>query len=259
MSEVVSLMVEGKVATLSFNRPECMNSYDMAMSEQLLEATEWLEANQEINIVILKGQGEAFMAGGDIRFFADRLEQMPQGVKAIIRRLASTVHNMRQSNKLFVAVVHGAVAGAGLSLMLACDLVLAREDTVFTTAYSRLGTSPDGGLSYFLPRLVGEKKAMELLLLADRFDAKEAYKLGLINRVLPLATFEQDIITYLAKVSNLPSLASQRIKELIYASHNNSLADQLELEAKHFVEATQTQNFTEGVKAFLEKRRPNFD
>lgn len=258
MEEAATLVIDGSLATIFLNRPKVMNTYNDAMAEALLAHTEALSFNDDVKVVVLRGHGSAFMAGGDIAFFAKKLPSMPEGIRPIIRTLANTVNNMRQSKQLYLAAVHGAVAGAGLSLMLACDLVLAEEKTIFTTAYNRLGTSPDGGLSYFLPKLIGDKKAMELLLLSERLTAQAFLDLGLINRLASNEAFEDKLQSLITKMAHLPHLSSSHIKALVYQSHHVSFDTQSELEAKCFVESVQTQDFSEGVMAFVEKRKPLF-
>ena len=258
MNTAATLTIEGQVATITLNRPKAMNSYNLDMAEALLAHTEALSFNDEVSTVLLRGAGNVFMAGGGIEIFCKKLASMPKGIRSIVRTLANTVNNMRQSKQTYLASVHGAVAGAGLSLMLACDLVLAEENTVFTTAYNRLGTSSDGGLSYFLPKLVGDKKAMELLLLSDRISAQDCVRLGMINKACTSEEFEADIQKWLSKLTRLPATSSSNLKQLIYQSHHLSFESQCELEANSFIESVQTKDFAEGVQAFMEKRAAKF-
>lgn len=256
--EAATLTIDGAIATITLYRPKALNSYNEDMAQALLTHTETLSFNKEVRVVLLRGEGGAFMAGGDIEFFARELSNMPKGIRGIIRTLYNTINNMRQSDLIYVAAVHGAVAGAGMSIMLGCDLVLAAENTVFTTAYNRLGTSVDGGLSYFLPKLVGDKKAMELLLLSERVSAQEMQQLGLVNKVIPTDHFEADVKNWLLKLSKTARTSSNHIKQLVYQSQHNSFETQCEAEAKGFIESVQTEDFAEGVHAFLEKRHPVF-
>lgn len=259
MSQAATLNIDDAVATINLNRANKLNSYNLDMARSLLQHTEELSFNQNVKVILLRGDGNSFMAGGDINFFSETLSTMPQGVRSIIRTLADTIKNIRNSKQIYIAAVHGAVAGAGMSLMLACDLVLASTETTFLTAYSKLGTSPDGGLSYFLPKLIGDKKAMQLLLLSERLDSKAFYDLGLINELCDEVQFNERIKSWLIKLSKLPFQASSQIKQLVYSSHQNSLDDQFEQEAKCFIASTQTKEFSEGVTAFLEKRQPDFN
>lgn len=256
--DAATLTIDGQIATITLNRPKAMNSYNLEMAEALLAHTEQLSFNQEVRVVLLRGTGPAFMAGGDIEFFARELANMPKGIRSIIRTLYNTINNMRQSDLIYIAAVHGAVAGAGMSIMLGCDLVLSEENTVFTTAYNRLGTSPDGGLSYFLPKLVGDKKAMELLLLSERTAATEMHRLGLINALCTNEAFGAELERWLTKLVKTPRTSSNHIKKLVHQSHHNSFETQCEAEAKGFIESVQTNDFAQGVHAFIEKRHPEF-
>jgi 2-(1,2-epoxy-1,2-dihydrophenyl)acetyl-CoA isomerase len=157
-----------------------------------------------------------------------------------------------------VASVRGAAAGFGLSLLCACDLAIASHDSYFTAAYRNLGVTPDGGLSYALPRLVGSKKAMEILLLGERFGADEALRLGLVNRVVPDAELERATTALATALAAGPSLATRNGKRLIRQSLSQPLSVQLDAEAVSFAACAATTDFTEGVRAFLEKRPPNF-
>ena len=157
-----------------------------------------------------------------------------------------------------LASVQGAAAGFGLSLMLACDLIIAADNSFYTTAYLQLGTTPDGGGTFFLPRAVGLKKATELLMLSERIDAQTALGLGLINRVVALADLEQETCRLAERLARGPTRAYANAKRLLNASVAPALQDQLDREAVSFADCAATEDFAEGVHAFLDKRRPNF-
>lgn len=253
MDQTVTLNIDHAIATISFNRSDDMNTYNLEMSKALLDVTETLLNEQNVRVVLLRGNGPAFMAGGDIRYFQERMDSMPEGVRDIIRTLAATVHNLRSLSQPVIAVVHGAVAGAGLSLMLAADMVIASQETKFTAAYSALGVSPDGGMSYFLPRHVGTKKAMELMLLSEQFSAEEAKHMGLVNVVCDKNALDDTSATLSKKCLAMPPLAIQNIKQLTYQAESQSLSSQLENEADSFVDLVQTEDFRARVNAFLNK------
>jgi 2-(1,2-epoxy-1,2-dihydrophenyl)acetyl-CoA isomerase len=168
------------------------------------------------------------------------------------------VRTLVRMPKPVVGQLHGAVAGAGMSLAMNLDLAIAAEGTVFTLAYANLGTSPDGGSTFFLPRLVGRRRAMEIALLSNRFDAAKAHDLGLINDVVPAAEISEKGMALAQKLASGPTLAFARTKELIDQSFENDLATQLEAERVNFVASTYTNDFKEGVQAFVEKRKPEF-
>lgn len=257
---MASVVVEKNhaIAQITLNRPDILNTFNQDMASELERATQDVAEDPNIRAVVLKGAGDHFMAGGDIGFFYQHLETMPAGVSDIINQLAASVRHLQQMPKPVLACVQGSVAGAGVSLMLACDLVLAAEQTVFTLAYTGIGTSPDGGASYFLPRLVGQKKALELMLLSDRFDAKQAQAWGLINWQVPaaeIATTAQSIVTRLAQG---PTKAYAECKKLSQASWDNTLEQQFDAENVAFTAMTTTEDFKSGVTAFIKKQKPEF-
>ncbi len=168
------------------------------------------------------------------------------------------VRTLVRMPKPVVGQLHGAVAGAGMSLAMNLDLAIAAEGTVFTLAYTNLGTSPDGGSTFFLPRLVGRRRAMEIALLSDRFDAARALELGLVNRVVPADQLANEAMALATKLASGPTQAYARTKQLIDQSFENDLATQLEAERANFVASTATADFKEGVAAFVEKRKPTF-
>ncbi len=258
MEQSVLFEVKDGVATLSLNRPDSLNSYNKAMSKSLLAYSETIRISPDIKMVVFKGEGRAFMSGGDVNYFKENMATLDGEIRQIIRSLGSTILNFRQCDKPILAVVHGACAGAGLSLMLASDLVIATKETTLTTAYSALGTSPDGGMSYFLPQLVGSKKAFELMALTSKFSANEAKALGIVNEVVEPEGLADSVATWTSRVMAMSKDVLKSVKHLTYSSFNQSLAEQLESEASYFFDMVKTDNFKEGVNAFLEKRKPNF-
>jgi 2-(1,2-epoxy-1,2-dihydrophenyl)acetyl-CoA isomerase len=259
------LLVEraGSVATLTLNRPDALNALDPAMMDALVAETAALSVDANVRCVVIRGAGKHFMAGGDIRHFAAQLELPPaerqRSFTDLIGHLHAAIEHLYRMPQPVLASVHGAVAGFGFSLMCACDLTIAAQDAYFTAAYRHLGLTPDGGLSYALPRLVGGKKAMEILLLGERFGAEEALRLGLINRVVPDAELARATAAMAAALAGGPTLATRNGKRLLRQSPSQSLSEQLDAEAKSFGACAATGDFVEGVRAFLEKRPPRFD
>ncbi|MHB1220463.1 MAG: enoyl-CoA hydratase/isomerase family protein [Gammaproteobacteria bacterium] len=258
MSETVLLSITGPIARISFNRPTAMNAFDKQMADELEAITNQIKNDTHIRAVLLNGNGPLFMAGGDIRFFHEAIDRMPEGVIKIVRTLNASIMNLMQMAKPVLASVHGSVAGVGLGLMMACDLVIAADNTKFTTAYSGLGVSPDGGISFNLPRIVGTKKAMEWLLLPDLIDAQTAATQGLINWVTPADTLIDKTTHLLERLAQGPTGSYANIKRLVNTSWDNSLAQQLEHEGKAFEESSMSDDFKLGVSAFLQKAKPAF-
>jgi 2-(1,2-epoxy-1,2-dihydrophenyl)acetyl-CoA isomerase len=258
MPETLLFTVDNNIATLTFNRPTAMNSFDQTMADELEVITEEIRSNSSIRAVLLNGAGQLFMAGGDIRFFYEKLDTMPAGVMKIVRTLNTSIINLMQMPKPILASVHGSVAGVGISLMLACDLVIAAENTKFTLAYSGIGISPDGGASFNLPRLVGTKKAMEWILLSDVFDAKTALNHGLINWVVAPEKLTEETQKILTRLANGPTLSYARAKKLVNENWQNHLENHLEQEAHAFEACSASADFKAGVTSFLKKQRAEF-
>lgn len=250
--------INSHIYALTLNRPEAMNSLNHTMAQELLDAVTELEANPEVRVIIFKGAGKQFMAGGDIKFFYEYLGKMAEHAPAIIDQVHQVTQKLMTMPKIIIASVHGAVAGIGLSFMLACDLVVAAQSTKFTTAYSKLAISPDGGATYHLPRIVGAKIAMELLLFSDLFGTEQAKNWGLINQITADDQLEQQTLQLAKRLEQGPPLTYQKIKHLVRASAEQDLIQQLQLEQRYFVDATQTQDFAAGVLSFIKKEPAEF-
>jgi len=262
MTAPVLVEHDGAIATVTLNRPDSLNALDPAMVDGLVAETSRLGASADVRCVVLRGAGRHFMAGGDIRDFAGRLEREPdlrrEEFTALIGRLHAAIEALHRMPQPIVASVRGAVAGFGLSLMCACDLAIAADDAYFSAAYRNLGLTPDGGLSYALPRLVGSKKAMEIVLLGERFGADDALRWGLVNRVVPAADLASATAALAAALATGPAMATRNGKRLLRQSLSQPLSVQLDAEAKSFGACAATADFAEGVQAFLEKRPPRF-
>ncbi len=263
MSEPLVLLArEGAVATLTLNRPKALNALDHALTLALREAVYSVEHDRAVRCVVLRG-GEHFMAGGDLKWFhqqlagADGASLRPQ-FESFVQEVHGVIISLRRMPKPVIASVRGAAAGFGMSLMMACDLALAADNAYFTLAYISIGTSPDGGSTFALPRIVGHKKALELALLGERFDAATAERLGLVNRVVPSASLEEETGKLAARLAAGPTGAYGRTKALLNASLQNALEAQLQREAESFAQCASEPDFREGIAAFVEKRRPAF-
>ena len=258
MSGKILYAVADGVATITLSRPQVMNALDAQMIVQLREACEQARDDARARAVLLRGEGPAFLAGGDVAFFRENLPRMPELAAQGAGELHRAVLALRRTLKPVVASVHGAVAGAGMSLMAAADFVIAAADTQFTMAYSRIGASPDGGSTFFLPRLIGYQRAMELMLLSDMVDAATLHGFGLINRVVPARALESETRTVVARFAAGPTLAFGETKALANRACDGLLEAQLAAEAQAFARCAATRDFAEGVTAFVEKRSPQF-
>jgi 2-(1,2-epoxy-1,2-dihydrophenyl)acetyl-CoA isomerase len=258
------LLVErsGTVATLTLNRPDALNTLDFALMDALVAAAADVAADDALRVVVLRGAGRHFMAGGDLRTFAGELAKPPAQRNAdfrkMIGRLHSAIEHFHRMPHPVVGQVHGAVAGFGLSLMNACDLVIAAEDTYFASAYRNIALTPDGGGSWSLPRIVGMRRAMEILLLGERFDAQRALEFGLVNRVVAAAELEGAVAQMVKELATGPVMAIRNAKRLLRESPGRTLSEQLDAEAVSFGACAGTDDFVEGITAFLEKRPARF-
>lgn len=261
MSNVLTEIDKG-VATVTLNRPDVLNALSPDMARDLHHALVGVMEDEDARCVVLRGAGSGFMAGGDVAWFKRALPDLEAGrvdeLNPIFEHVHGIVQTLRDIPAPVVGVLHGAVAGFGVSLAAACDLSIAAEDTRFTLAYCHIGTSPDGGATYILPRVVGFKKAMELALLGDYFSAGEALEWGLVNRVVPADELESAAGEWLRRLSAGPRFAYRRTKALLYASLDETFTRQIRAEEEAFKQCAQTADFSEGVTAFVEKRRPRF-
>ncbi len=246
---------QGAIVTLQFNRPEALNALDLSMAQALLQAVQSIATDASVRAVLLKGSGRAFIAGGDLAtLHADPI----QGARDLLTPLNQALELLLQMDAPVIAQVHGAAAGAGLSLMLMCDFVLAAEGAKFNLAYINLGTNCDLGGSWALPRLVGLRQALEIAMLGENFNADEALRLGLINRVLPAADLEAAAQALAERLAQGPTKAYGQMRRLLRTSFERDLPAQLAAEAKGFITCAHTADMREGLQAFLDKRKPNF-
>jgi 2-(1,2-epoxy-1,2-dihydrophenyl)acetyl-CoA isomerase len=261
MPSVVVERHEG-VLEIILNRPEILNAVNRETIAKLAAAVAEAAEERAARVVLLRGAGTHFCAGGDITMFAELIRLAPVERLRALYQIVDTLHplliRMRHMPKPVVAAVQGAAAGFGLSLVLAADLALAAEDTLFTSGYIHLGTSPDGGMTATLPRVVGLKHAAELMLLGDRFDAQRALALGLVNRVVPAEALGTEAAALAARLAAGPTFAYGRTKALLQATMGDAFDAQLRRETESFAACAATEDFAEGVRAFLEKRRPVF-
>lgn len=262
MSDVVKLTVEGRIATMTLNRPDVLNTLNDEMAYALKALTADVAADDSVRCLILTGAGGHFMAGGDIGYFSECTkipvaERHPE-INKIIGTIHEAISSLREMPKPVVASVSGAVAGFGVSLMAACDLVVAAENTKFASAYCQLGVSPDGGGTFFLPRMVGDKRAREIMFLGERITAPEALAMGLVNKVVAVDELAAATGTLVQRLVNGPRDSIVASKRLLNSSVNNTLQQQLLLEQQSFADCAMSADFEEGVQAFVEKRPAKF-
>lgn len=263
MSDSLLTNIDGPIATITFNRPASLNAMEPDTPERVTAFLRTVEPDPSVRCVIVRGAGGHFMAGADVTGFAEvagstSTSDRRAGFEDFIHRMHMLLYIMRRMPQPVIASVSGAAAGIGMSFALACDLTLAAESAFFTLAYIRIGLSPDGSSTYFLPRIVGTKKAMELALLGDRIDAAEAARLGIVNRVVADDALDDATLELAHRFAAGPAQAIARTKRLIHESSAAAFESQLQQEAVCFSECTSTSDWHEGVTAFVEKRRAVF-
>jgi 2-(1,2-epoxy-1,2-dihydrophenyl)acetyl-CoA isomerase len=250
--------VQDGIKRIVINRPERRNALDVETAERLRDAI--LEAaDDESRVVVLTGIGESFCAGADLQAVAANADLASFDVTGFLREMTNpTILAMRALPKPIIARVEGAAAGVGCNLALASDVVIASENASFKQAYVKIGLVPDGGSTYFLPRLVGHQKAFELLAGGEPVSARDALSLGFVNRVVPHAALDGAVESLAHKLARSPQKVIAGIKRTLFESERAGLTAALELEAVLQGECFRSGDFSEGVKAFLEKRTPIF-
>src|SRR5215207_971535 len=258
--ETIQLEMRGPVCVLTLNRPERLNALTVQVAHDFKAAvSEALE--QGARVIVLTGAGRAFCAGGDLREMQE-IAKNDGRVEAFfdepLRILNQAILLIRETPVPFIAAVNGVASGGGCNLALACDLVIAAESARFNQAFIKIGLTPDCGGKFILPRLVGWKRATELLFSGDLISATAAAEMGMINSVSPDEELMNKVMAMAEKLAAAPTAAIAEIKMLLEASAVNDYGGQLDLERKTQIESGKTKDFVEGVSAFLEKRPPRF-
>ncbi len=258
---VILSSIEDHVGTIALNRPDVLNAFNLALARQFLATLDEFGRDSGVRAVVIRGAGRVFSAGGDIREMLSCLrsgEDRAAYFRAPLSAFGEMVLALRRTPKPVLAAVHGAVAGVGFNVMLACDLTIAAEKTRFTQAFIKLGLSPDGGGTWFLPRLVGYARACELTLLPTELDAATARDWRLINWVVPEEDFEARVRETALRLASGPAVGMARAKALLNSSYERDLASQIEAERLGQVDNAASHDFEEGITAFVEKREPRF-
>ena len=255
MYTTLTLEVRNRVAFITLNRAEAMNTLSLPMGRDLLQAAIACEADKNVRAVVLTGAGKAFCAGGDLR----GMQEQGEGMEAYLHELTTHLHTaiglFTTMDAPVIAAVNGTTAGAGVGLVAMADLAIATEHAKFTLAYTGVGLTPDGSTSYFLPRLIGLKRASELLLLNRVLSADEALKWGLVNQVVVEADLAGEAAKLAERLSNGPKGAYGKVKRLLAASCG-ALPAQMALEGRAISSQAVSAEGREGISAFLAKRKP---
>lgn len=258
MTAQVHLEVAAGVATITLANAATRNAIDRPLTEAMCERLRQVAQAPDVAAILVRADGPAWCVGGSIRLFEAAGDDVHDVVSAFAEPLNTWVTLLHECPKITIAAVHGAVGGGGIGVMLAHDVVLAADDTVFVLGYGRLGANPDAGTSYFLARDVGYRRALDLYLGNERIDADRALALGMINRVLPAAELRAAAAAQAARIAAGPRQAYATTKRLLRQAGDGHLARQLDDEIRSFADHSRTADFREGVRAFLEKRPPRF-
>ena len=254
--------IKEKVAVITLNRPDKLNSFNREMALLLQHTLDACEALQEVRCIYLTGAGKGFSAGQDLAEVAPS-QPPPKGEEITMKQILSEHYNpiitrIRKINKPIVAAVNGVAAGAGANIALACDVVVATTSASFIQAFSKIGLIPDSGGTFTLPKLIGFQKASALMMLGDKISAADALQMGMLYKVFADDVFEEESKKIAITLAQMPTKALAYIKHVLNASLTNNLEQQLLLEDEYQQKAAATKDFKEGVQAFLEKRQPNF-
>lgn len=254
--ENIQFAIENGIASISLNRPDVYNSFNDAMSTEFKQALEECATNEAVRVILITGMGKAFCAGQDLK--EATAPDAPEIGDIVAKHYNPIIEKICALEKPIVAAINGVAAGAGANIALACDIVVAKESASFIQAFCNIGLIPDSGGTFFLPRLIGVKRASALMMLGDKVSAKEAAQMGMIYKYFPDAEFEAAVQKLCNKLAQMPTKGLGLIKKALHYSLGNDLTTQLGIEETLQTTASHTDDYSEGVQAFLEKRKPNF-
>ena len=254
----IVVAVEAGVAHVRLNDPGSLNALSAAMGFELRDAVADLAEDDLVRCMVITGTGPGFCAGGDVQSFYDARFDPQDTMRATLDGIHGAIAAVLTAPFPTIAAINGVVAGAGMGLALATDLAVAVDSAVFTMAYTGIGVSPDASSTYSLPRLVGTRKAMQMILTNERITAAEAESIGIVNAVVPDDDLHDHVAGLAHRLAKGPTKAYVRARELVHASTHNDAFTQMELEAAGILAAGETDDFREGVEAFIEKRKPDF-
>jgi 2-(1,2-epoxy-1,2-dihydrophenyl)acetyl-CoA isomerase len=257
--EKILFQVAGGVATVTFNRPDEANAMDLQLMQELMHAAIRCDEDPGIRAAVVTGRGKFFSAGGDLSSFSGAGEEIGALLKEMTVYFHAAVSRFSRMDAPLISAVNGMAAGAGFSFVAASDIAIAAESARFTSAYTAASLSPDGSSTYFVPRLVGMRRAMELMLTNRRLSAEEALEWGLITAVVPDDDLMGAVGELAASLASGATLAYGAVKRMLHESFGGTLETQMELEARSIAALAHTHDGNEGVSAFLEKRAPEFE
>ncbi|XAH22005.1 enoyl-CoA hydratase-related protein [Xylophilus sp. GW821-FHT01B05] len=259
MSDLLKFEVAEGIATITLNRPEKMNAFTGEMMEDWLQALDECETNAEVRVIVMTGTGRAFTTGGDIAGFDTSAGRTPQGIRDhLVGGSQRLIRRIAQTDKPVIAALNGFATGGGLDIALACDIRFAAEGARFAETYAKMGLIPGMGGAYLLPRVVGVAKALELFWSTDWVDAREAERIGLVNKVFPDAELMDATLAFARKVADGAPLAVRTIKRLVRAGADQDLTTALDMVAAEMTVVRSSEDHKEALAAFQDKRKPTF-
>jgi 2-(1,2-epoxy-1,2-dihydrophenyl)acetyl-CoA isomerase len=256
--DTLDLSVADGLARLTLNRPESGNALNSQMARDLMDAANALDRDPAVRAVLMTGAGGSFCVGGDVKQFASQSEALGSFVLEMVTYLHAGISRLARMDAPVIAAVNGVAAGAGMSIACAADLAIAAESARFTMAYTKIGLTPDGSSTYFVPRLIGIRRTQELMLTNRVLSAAEALDWGLVTEVVPDADLAARAAELAAGLAAGPTTAYGGVKRLLLASSGDMLESQLERETREIADAATTEDAREGITAFVEKRAPEF-
>ncbi len=256
--KTVLYSVENSIATIIMNQPKALNPMNDESMDDMLTALQAAAEDPAVKVVVLRGAGRAFCGGGDINFFVDAVKEPNFGLQPLVSKVGKVLMAMRALPKPIVCAVQNAAAGGGCNLVLACDYVVAADNAKFIEAFVNIGLAPDTGGVFWLPRLVGAQRAFEMMATGRPVLAEEALRLGMVNEVVELDKLEERAYAMAAKFAAGPSVALANLKKMMNRSIFPELEDYLRLEALSMDECSRTEDFVEGITAFKEKRKAQY-
>jgi len=253
----ILLKIENNVALITLNRPDVFNSFNRDMALLLQSILDDCQINELVRAIVITGNGKAFCAGQDLKEVTNP-ELNPGFRKILEEHYNPIIQKIRTIEKPIIAAVNGVAAGAGANIALACDIVVATENASFIQAFSKIGLIPDSAGTFFLPRLIGFQRASALMMLGDKVSSEEALQMGMIYKIFPVSFFSEEVMTLASTLAQMPTKALGLTKRLLNQSMTNNLEQQLALESNLQIEASSSNDYKEGVTAFMEKRKPEF-
>ncbi|GAB3101846.1 enoyl-CoA hydratase [Aestuariicella hydrocarbonica] len=254
----VVFSVDNHIAHIRFNRPDCLNALNVDTAKALLSIVNEIKDIPSVRVIVLSGEGRAFLAGGDLSYFQAAGENAGEAARTLIDPIHAAIAALSEAPQPVIASIHGAVAGAGMSLAMISDLVIAADNTIINSAYIRVANNPDCSGTWTLPRLVGIHKAMEILLLSNNINADEALRLGMVNWVVAVDKLQTETESLAQQLAASAPQALASIKRLVRKSLDSSLQSQLDDEGESFANNADTDDFKEALSAFFDKRSPTF-